>query len=67
MKIHVICKVCGETICQVSKPQVSDADLLMYEQMSSCENDGGNSYEYDEDGNLLSSVIKVIAIRLQEE
>lgn len=66
MKIKVLCKECGRKVCEISKPQVSDADISMYEQNSSCEEHGPNIYEYDEEGILLSSIVHVIAVRSED-
>lgn len=66
MKIQVLCKTCGRKVCEVNKPQVSDADITMYEQSSACEEHGPNIYEYDEEGTLISSEIHVIAVRSED-
>lgn len=66
MKIIVTCKVCGRKLTEAIKPQVSDADLDMYEHTTACDIDGPNSYTYDEDGVLTSSEIHVIAVKVQE-
>jgi protein-arginine kinase activator protein McsA len=60
MKVLVLCQECGKQLLEVTKDQVTDADLREYEVASACEDHGGNEYERDEDGIIVSQLSAVI-------
>lgn len=51
MKLTVSCQICGKVLSTVSKDQISDDDVVMYEAGSSC--DTVSSVSTDDDGNQI--------------
>jgi succinate dehydrogenase flavin-adding protein (antitoxin of CptAB toxin-antitoxin module) len=67
MKIHVVCQTCGKTLSVVEKEQVSQEDLDMYRQMSSCPDDDTFETIVDEEGNeTVNKISTVTAIKVLE-
>ena len=54
MKALVVCQGCGKVILEASKDNFSDYDLKELEMSGSCSEHGGNLYERDEDGIIIS-------------
>lgn len=76
MKITVICQKCGTVISVIEKDQVSDEDLNMYKNSSSCSTDDiyntvpilddNGDPELDENQNPITQVVRtsfVIAVK----
>jgi len=76
MKITVVCQKCGKVLSIIEKDVVSDEDLNMYTNFSSCSTDDTYDVEpildddgnpiLDDDGNPITQIIRnsfVVAVK----